>query len=152
MKTLIWPVAMYGYESWVLKKEKRCIETIENKCTRKLLWIPWMDKGLPYRMANCKSLNHIKTHKLWYFGHNMRNSKDTTEESMMTGLEDGTRNHGRPKISCIANITKWSGLSGYEIQCAVQKSCTADNHIAMMPSDILCHDKVFCDCLGEQHL
>lgn len=63
-----------------------------------------MDKGLPYRMANCKSLNHIKTHKL--FGHNMRNSKDTTEESTMTGLEDGTRNHGRPKISCIANITK----------------------------------------------
>lgn len=58
---------------------------------------------------------HIKTHKLPYFGHKIRNKRDIVKGPVMTGLAEDTRKHGRPKISWLDNATMWSGLSGSDL-------------------------------------
>lgn len=69
--------------------------------------------------ANYELLNHIKTRKLRYFGHVMRN---TVEGSVMTGLVEGTRMRGRTSISWLDSIARpmWCGLSGSDLLRTVQ--------------------------------
>ena len=126
MKTLVWPVATYGCEAWTLKKEEeRRIQAFENKCIRKLLRIPWiklMTNDRVYLLAGARKdlLVHVRTRKLRYFGHTMRNPIDNIEGSLMTGLVEGNRGRGRPRISWIDNILKWTGLSGTGLMSATR--------------------------------
>ena len=71
MKSLVWPLATYGFEAWTLKKEEeRRVQAFENKCTRKLLRISWK----VYQLAGTeqKLMSHIKSRKLRFFGHVIR--------------------------------------------------------------------------------
>ena len=45
MKALVWPIAMYGYESWTLRKnEEKCLEAFEAKGLRRILRVSWTTK------------------------------------------------------------------------------------------------------------
>jgi hypothetical protein len=118
MKALVWPVATYGCEGWTLKKEEENrIQAFENKCIRKLLRIPWtkmMSNEQVYKLAGTERelLRHIKSRKLQYFGHVLRQPEDNLERNVMTGEVKGNKGRGRPRISWIDNIMVWTGLAG----------------------------------------
>jgi len=142
MKALVWPVATHGCESWTLKKqEERYIQAFENKCIRKILRIPWtmlMTTEQVYTMAGAESelLDHIKSRKLRYFGHVMRLPHDNIESSVMTGLVEGIRGRGRPKVCWLDNIVAWTGLSGASLLHATRdRRCwSSATHLRSQPS------------------
>lgn len=126
MKSLVWSVATYGCESWVLKKaEEKQIQSFENKCTRKLLRISWTLKLTTeqvYQLAGTSPelLGSIKARKLSYFGHIIRIPKDCVEKAIMLGHVEGYRRKGRPRISWIDNVLSWSRLSGSHLLAAAR--------------------------------
>jgi len=83
-----------------------------------MLIIPWtmlMTTEQVYTMAGAESelLDHIKSRKHRYFGHVMRLPHDNIERSsVMTGLVEGIRGRGRPRVCWLDNIVAWTGLSG----------------------------------------
>ena len=96
-KALVFPVVMYGYESWTIKKaERRRIDAFELWCWRRLLKVPWTA-----RRSNQSILKEINPEysleglilkvKLQYFGHLMQRA-DSLEKTLMLGkIEDGRR-------------------------------------------------------------
>ena len=78
MRTLIWPVMMYGCESWTIKKwDEERIKAFEMKCIRKILGISWIEKKtnewvLETAGVERNLLESIKRRKMFYFGHIMR--------------------------------------------------------------------------------
>ena len=90
VKAMVFPVVMYGCESWTVKKaERRRIDAFELWCWRRLLRIPWTA-----RRSNQSILNEISPEcsleelllklKLQYFGHLMRRA-DSFEKTLMLG-------------------------------------------------------------------
>ena len=93
---MVFPVVMYGYESWTVKKaERRRIDAFELLCWRRLLRVPWTA-----RRSNQSILNEISPRcslevvmlklKLQYFGHLMRRV-DSLEKTVMLGKTEGRR-------------------------------------------------------------
>jgi len=62
--------------------------------------------------AESELLNHIKSCKLRYFGHVMRQPHNNVESSVMVGLVEGVRNRGRQRMCWLDNICQQTGLSG----------------------------------------
>ena len=100
VKAMVFPVVMYGYESWTIKKaEHQRIDAFELWCWRRLLSIPWTA-----RRSNQSILKEISPEysleglilklKLQYFGHLMRRT-DSFEKTMMLGKIEGRRRRGR---------------------------------------------------------
>ena len=107
------------------KQEEVRIQAFENKCIRKLLRIPWtklMTNEQVYKLARTdkKLMGHIKSRKLRYFGHVVRQQHDSIECSVMIGLVEGTRKCGRPRIGWLDNIMAWTGLAGSGLLSAIQ--------------------------------
>ncbi|KAF7239960.1 hypothetical protein EYD10_13424, partial [Varanus komodoensis] len=94
VKTMVFPGAMYGCESWTIRKaERRRIEAFEVWCWRRLLRVPWTARQsnrsvLEEINPGCSSEGHTLEMKLKYFGHLMRR-KDSLEKSLMLGTIDG---------------------------------------------------------------
>ena len=97
---MVFPVVMYGCESWTVKKaERRRIDSFELWCWRRLLRVPWAA-----RRSNQSILKEISPGislegmmlklKLQYFGHLMRRV-DSLEKSLMLGGIGGRRRRGR---------------------------------------------------------
>ena len=91
-KAMVFPVVMYGCESWTVKKaEHQRIDTFELWCWRRLLRVPWTA-----RRSNQSILNHISPEysleglvlklKLQYFGHLMQRT-DSFEKTLMAGKD-----------------------------------------------------------------
>ena len=110
VKALVFPVVMYGCESWTVKKaECRRIDTFEVWCWRRLLRVPWTA-----RRANQSFLKEISRGislegmmlklKLHYFGHLMR-SIDSLEKTLMLGGIGGRRRRGRERMRGLDGIT-----------------------------------------------
>jgi hypothetical protein len=80
MEALVFPVAMYGAESWTTRKaDIKKIEAFENWCWRKMLRISWTEKrtnaSIQQQLGITTSLvNRIRRNKLIYFGHIMRSN------------------------------------------------------------------------------
>ena len=96
VKAMVFPVVMYGCESWTLKKaEHRRIDAFELWCWKKLLRVPWTA-----RRSNQSVLKEISVEysleglmlklKLQYFGHLMRRA-DSLEKILMLGNIEGRR-------------------------------------------------------------
>ena len=96
VKAVVFPVVMYGYESWTIKKaEGRRIDAFELWCWRKLLRVPWTA-----RRSNQSILKEINPEyslkelmlklKLQYFGHLMQRA-DSLEKILMLGKIEGKR-------------------------------------------------------------
>ena len=100
VKAVVFPVVMYGCESWTIKKaERRKIDPFELWCWRRLLRVPWTA-----RRSNQSILKEINPEysleglmlklKLQYFGHLMRRA-DSLEKTLMLGKIEGRRRRGR---------------------------------------------------------
>ncbi|KAF7248170.1 putative uncharacterized transposon-derived protein F52C9.6 [Varanus komodoensis] len=104
LKAMVFPVAMYGCESWTIRKaERQRIEAFELWCWRRLLRVPWTARRsnrsvLEEINPDCSLEGQILEMKLKYFGHLMRR-KDSLEKSLMLGTTDGKRRRGRQRMS-----------------------------------------------------
>ena len=103
VKALVFPVVMYGCESWTIKKaEHRRIDGFELWCWRTLLRVPWTARRsnqsiLKEMSPGCSLVGLILKLKLQYFGHLMQRA-DSFEKTPMLGKIEGRRRRGRQKI------------------------------------------------------
>ena len=99
VKAMVFPVVMYGCESWMVKKaERRRIDTFELWCWRRLLRVPWTarrsNQSILKEMNPGISLEGMMLKlKLQYFGHLMR-SVDSLEKTLILGGIGGRRRRG----------------------------------------------------------
>ena len=99
VKATVFPVVMYGCESWILKKaEHRRIDTFELWCWRRLLRVPWTARRsnqsiLKEISPGCSLEGLILKLKLQYFGHLMQ-SAVSFEKTLMLGKIQGRRRRG----------------------------------------------------------
>ena len=97
---MVFPVVMYGYESWTEKKaERRRIDAFELWCWRRLLRVPWTGKRsnqsiLKEISPGCSLEGLMLKLKLKYFGHLMRRV-DSLEKTLMLGGIGGRRRKGQ---------------------------------------------------------
>ena len=96
VKAIIFPVVMYGYESWTIKKaEYQRIGAFELWCWRRLLRVPWTARRsnqsiLKEINPGCSLEGLMLKLKLQYFGHFMRRA-DSFEKTLMLGKIEGRR-------------------------------------------------------------
>ena len=104
VKAVVFPVVMYGCESWIVKKaEHRVIDTFELWCWRRLLRVLWTAKRsnqsiLKEISPSCSLEGLMLKLKLQYFGHLMRRL-DSLEKTLMLGGIGGRRRRGRQRMS-----------------------------------------------------
>jgi len=100
VKAMVFPVVMYGCESWIVKKaERRRIDAFELWCWRRLLRVPWTARRsnqsvLKEISPGCSLEGLMLRLKLQYFGHLMRRV-DSLEKTLMLGGIGGRRRRGR---------------------------------------------------------
>ena len=110
VKAMVFPVVMYGFESWTIKKaECQRIDTFELWCWRRLLRVPWTA-----RRSNQSFLKEISPEytleglmlklKLQYFGHLMQRT-DSFEKTLILGKIEGGRRRGRQRVRWLDGIT-----------------------------------------------
>ena len=116
VKAMVFPVVMYGCESWTIKKaERRRIDAFEPWCWGRLLRVPWTA-----RRSNQSILKEISPGytleglmlklKLQYFGHLMRRA-DSFEKTLMLGKIEGRRRRGRQRMRWLDGITDLVDMS-----------------------------------------
>ena len=116
VKAMVFPVVMYGCESWTMKKaERRRIDAFELWCWRRLLRVPWTA-----RRSNQSILKEINPEysleglmlklKLQYFGHLMGRI-DSLEKTLMLGKIAGRRRRGRQRMRWLDGITDSMDMS-----------------------------------------
>ena len=99
VKAMVFPVVMYGYESWTIKKaEHQRIDALELWCWRRLYrvpWIAWRSNHCPMKeISPGYSLEGLMLKlKLQYFGHLMQRG-DSFEKTLMLGKIEGRRRRG----------------------------------------------------------
>ena len=107
---MVFPVVMYGCESWTVKKaERRRIDAFELWCWRRLLRVPWTarrsNQSILKEINPGISLEGMKLKlKLQYFGHLMRRV-DSLEKTLMLGGIGGRRRRGRLRMRWLDGIT-----------------------------------------------
>ena len=100
VKAMVFPVVMYGCESWTIKKaEHRRIDAFDLWCWRRLLRVPWTGRRsnqpiLKEISPGCSLEGLMLKLKLPYFGHLMRRT-DSFEETLMLGKIEGRRRKGQ---------------------------------------------------------
>ena len=107
---MVFPVVMYGYESWTVKKaEHQRIDAFELWCWRRLLRVPWTAKRsnqsiLKEINPGISSGGMMLKLKLQYFGHLMRRV-DSLEKTLMLGGIGGRRRRGWQRMRWLDGIT-----------------------------------------------
>jgi len=116
VKAMVFPVVMYGCESWTVKKaECRRIDAFELWCWRKLLRVPWTamrsnQSILKEISPGCPLEGPMLKLKLQYFGH-LIGRVDSLEKTLMLGGIGGRRRRGRQKMRWLDGITDSMGVS-----------------------------------------
>ena len=115
VKAMVFPVVMYGCESWTIKKaEHQRIDAFELWCWRRLLRVRWTAKranqSILKEISPGCSLEGLMKLKLQYFGHLMR-STDSLEKTLMLGKIGGRRRRGRQRIRWLDGITDSMDMS-----------------------------------------
>ena len=120
VKAMVFPVVMYGCESWTIKEaEHRRIDAFELWCWRRLLRVPWTvrrsNQSILKEISRGCSLEGLILLKLQYFGHLMRRA-DSLEKTLMLGKIEGRRRRGRQRIRRLDGITNSMdmGLGGLQ--------------------------------------
>ena len=116
VKAMVFPMVMYGCESWTIKKvEHPCIDAFELWCWRRLLRVPWTARRsnqaiLKDISPGCSLEGLMLKLKLQYFGHLMRRV-DSLEKTLMLGGIGGRRRRGQQRMRWVDSITNSMGMS-----------------------------------------
>ena len=116
VKAVVFPVVMYGCESWTIKKAEHCrIYTVKLGCWRRLSRVPWTARRS--KQSVLKEINSeysleglMLKLKLQYFGHLMCRTK-SLEKTLMLGKIDGRRRRGLQWMRWLDGITKSMDMS-----------------------------------------
>ena len=110
VKAMVFPVVIYGCESWTIKKaERRRTDAFELWCWRRLLRIPWAARTanqsiLKQVSPGCSLEGLMLKLKFQYFGHLMRRA-DSFEKILMLGKIEGRRRRGLQRMRWLDGIT-----------------------------------------------
>ena len=118
VKAMVFPVVMYGCESWTVKKaERQRIDAFELWCWRRLLRAPWIPRRSNQSiLKETSSLEGLTLRlKLQYFGHLMQNV-DSLEKSVMVGGIGSRRRRGQQRMRWLDGITDSMYMSLSELQ------------------------------------
>ena len=121
VEAMVFPVDMYGCESWTIKKaERQRIDAFELWCWRRLLRVPWTARRsnqsiLMEISPGCSLEGLMLKLKLQYSGHLMRRA-DSLEKTLMLGKIEGRRRRGRQRMRWLDGITDSMdmGLGGFQ--------------------------------------
>ena len=116
---MVFPVVMYGCESWTVKKAECRIDAFELWCWRRPLRVPWTARRsnqsiLKEISPGCSLEGVMLKLKLQYFGHLMRRA-DSLEKTLMLGKTEGTRRRGQQRMRWLDGINDLMdmGLGGF---------------------------------------
>ena len=121
VKAMVFPVVMYGCESWTVKKaERQTIDAFELWCWRRLLRVPWTarrsNQSILKKVSSRCSLEGLKLKlKLQYFGHLMQRG-DSLGKTLMLGGIGGRRRRGRQRMRWLDGITDLMDMSLSELR------------------------------------
>ena len=119
VKSMVFPVVMYEYESWTLMiADCRRIDTFELWCWRRLLGVPWTERRSNLKRRSilkeispgCSLEGLMLKLKLQYFGHLMQRT-DSLEKTLMLGRIKGRRRRGWQRVRWLDGITNWMDMS-----------------------------------------
>ena len=116
VKAMVFPVVMYGCESWTIKKtECQRMDAFELWCWRRLLIVPWTARRpnqsiLKEISPGCSLEGLMLKLKLQYFGHLIRRA-DPFEKTLMLGKIEGRRRRGRQSMRWLDGITDLIDIS-----------------------------------------
>ena len=116
VKAMVFPVVMYGCESWTIKKtEHQRVDDLELWCQRRLLRVPWTA-----RRSNLSILKQISPEfsleglmlkwKVQYCAHVVRRT-DSLEKTLMLGKIEGRRRRGQQRMRWLDGVTNLTGMS-----------------------------------------
>ena len=121
VKAMVFPVVMYGCESWTIKKaEHQRIDTFELWSWRRLLRVPWTARRsnqsiLKENSPGCSLEGLMLKLKLQYFDHLMGRT-DSLEKTLMLGKIEGGRRRGRQRMRLLDGITDSTDMSLSELR------------------------------------
>ena len=116
VKTMIFPVVVYGCESWTVKKVgRRRIDGFEPWCWRRLLRVPWTARRSNQSILKEMSPEYLLEGlmlklKLQYFGYLMQRT-DSFEKTLMLGKIEGGSRRGQQRMRWLDGITNSTGMS-----------------------------------------
>ena len=114
VKAMVFPVVMYGCESWTVKKAKRRrIDAFELWCWRRLLRVPWTarrsNQSILKEISSGISLEGVMLKlKLQSFGHLMRRVDSLEKTLMLGGIGAGGKGEDRRWDGWMASLTRWT--------------------------------------------
>ena len=121
VKAMVFPVVMYGCESWTGKKaERQRIDAFELWCWRRLLRVPWIARRsnqsiLKETSPRCSLEGLMLRVKLQYFRHLMQRA-DSLEKTLILGKIEGRRRRGQQRMRWLDGITDLMDMSLSELR------------------------------------